>query len=261
MDMFSLAAVILMGLALGSFATALSWRIPRGISILKKTRSSCPACRKDLGVADLVPLFSWLFLKGKCRHCRAPIGMRYPLIELATLFLCLVFYFVYGLTPETVLVFALAPVIVSIIDIDLNHKIIPDSLNLSIFLIGVALLLVNAIFSGDFIPFLAAKGGLSIGGTLVYGFGSLLLRQVAMMILKREPMGLGDIKFFAAAGFWLGLDANAASLFMIFSGVIGIVLAMIWKKKTGEVEVPFGPSLMIAFLVALCIIPPVFVSL
>ena len=71
-----------LGLCLGSFMTALAYRLPRGLN-WTTDRSRCPSCGHTLGVPDLVPLFSWLFLRGKCRHCHTPIPVRYPLIELA----------------------------------------------------------------------------------------------------------------------------------------------------------------------------------
>jgi leader peptidase (prepilin peptidase)/N-methyltransferase len=151
-------------------------------------------------------------------------------------------------------------VLVAIIDIDLRHKIIPDSLNLAIFLAGVFALVVNAALAAHPVAFLTEQGLPAIGGTLLYGLGSLLLRQTAEAIMKREAMGLGDIKFFAAAGFWLGLNANAAAMLMILSGLSGIILALVWKKRTGEAEVPFGPSLIIAFIAVLWFFPPGFMG-
>lgn len=256
---FDLSVIVFLGLVLGSFATALSYRLPRDLSIVTIKRSQCPSCHRILGMADLVPLFSWIFLRGKCRHCRALIGWQYPLIELATLAVCLLFYFVYGIRMETILIFALAPVIVSIIDIDLRYKIIPDSLNLSIFLTGVAVLCVNATLNDAFLTFFMEKGVGAFGGVVFYGLGSFLLRQVVMIAMKREPMGLGDVKFFAAAGFWIGISADAAALFMIVSGVSGIILSTIWKKHTSETEFPFGPSLIIAFIAVLWFFPPAFI--
>lgn len=240
--------VAVLGLCLGSFATALSYRLPRGISMIGRARSACPACERALGIPDLVPLFSWLLLKGRCRHCRAKIGWRYPLIELSTLALCLAFAAAYGFTPQTLALLALAPVLTSLIDIDLHHKIIPDVLNLSVLLLGVAAFCLGA-------P--SAEGLLNAaGGMLAYGAGAALLRFLFMKITKRDPLGWGDIKFFGAAGFWLGLDINAATLFLVLSGTFGIGLALGWKKKTGEREFPFGPALALALTaLILCLRP------
>ena len=257
---FDITITVFLGLALGSFATALSYRLPHDLSIVTMKRSHCPSCHQVLGIVDLIPLFSWIFLGRKCRHCQAPIGWRYPLIELATLSVCLLFYSFYGIKIETLLIFALAPVIISIIDIDLHYKIIPDSLNFSIFLTGAAILCLNAVLNDNSFNFFMEKGKEALGGAVLYGLGAFLLRQCVMMIMKREPMGLGDVKFFAAAGFWMGLEANAAALFMIVSGLSGTFLSPIWKKHTGESDFPFGPSLVIAFITVLWFFPPAFIN-
>jgi leader peptidase (prepilin peptidase)/N-methyltransferase len=257
MNIFEIITIVFLGLAFGSFATALSYRLPRDISMAKRRRSQCPACHKKLGVPDLVPLFSWIFLKGKCRHCKKKIGWRYPMIELATLGLCLFLYVVYGLRPESFFIFALAPVLVTLVAIDFEHKIIPDGLNLSILLAGVFSFLANAAMNGS--SFFMDKGSVALGGVILYGAGSWLLRQAAMAVMKREPMGLGDVKFYAAAGFWLGLSADRAALFLIVSGLCSIIFSLIWKKKTGDAEAPFGPSLVVAFITVLYFFPPDFI--
>lgn len=237
---FMLAATVLLGLVLGSFATALAWRLPRGVSMISKARSACPACKADLGIPDLVPLFSWLALKGRCRRCKAQIPARYPLIELGTLALCLGFYFVHGFTWQTPFLFMLAPVLAAIIAIDLEHKIIPDALNAAVFLLGLGFLAAGK-------PDMQHVTG-ALAGAALYGGGSFLLRFVFTLVLKREPLGLGDVKFFAAAGTWLGAAPLAAAFFMTLSGGFGVVLALAWKKLTGEEAFPFGPALVLAFV-------------
>lgn len=228
-----------LGLCLGSFATALVHRLPRGISMVKKAHSACPACGHDLSARDLVPLFSWLALRGKCRHCGAKIGARYPLTELATLGLCLGFYAAYGFTAQAFALFALAPVLAAIVAIDLGHKIIPDALNLAVLALGAA-----AFALGD-----PGAAGLeaALAGACLYGGASWLLRFAFLKIKQREALGLGDVKFFFAAGFWLGTDLMTAALFMLLSGGLGVALALAWKKIAKEEEFPFGPALVIAF--------------
>lgn len=248
---FNIIFVVYIGLVLGSLATALCYRLPRDISMMTRARSQCTSCGHNLSALDLVPLLSWAFLRGRCRYCKARIGLQYPLIELATLALCLLFYSVYGLTPETAAVYALAPVLVSIIDIDLRYKIIPDSLNLAIFLTGVAGLGINAALAEHPLDFILQRGLPALGGTSIFGLASWGLRAAGSRIMKREAMGLGDVKFFAAAGFWLGMNANAAAALMMISGVLGVIIALVWKKLKGEAEVPFGPSLIIAFIATL----------
>jgi len=259
MYFFEILTVVMVGLIFGSFATALSYRVPRKISIVTKVNSSCPFCNKNLEFFDLIPLFSWIFLRGKCRHCKEEIGIRYPLIELATLFLCLAFYSIYGINPESAVIFILAPILISIIDIDLNYKIIPDSLNFSVLLAGVLTLFINTFINANPLNFLYDNGLNAIGGFLLYGLSFLFIRQLGMLIMKREAMGMGDIKFFAVAGFWLGLNLEALALLMVISGISGVLLSLIWKKIKGESEFPFGPSIILGFISALCIYKPDFI--
>jgi leader peptidase (prepilin peptidase) / N-methyltransferase len=228
------AVVTLSGLCLGSFATALAWRLPRGISMLSKARSSCTSCGADLGLPDLVPLFSWLALKGKCRRCGARIGMEYPLIEAGTLALCLVFFAKTGVTLAALPLLLLAPVLAAIVAIDLRHKTIPDVLNLSAFLLA----LLRPI---DDLP-------AHLAAALLLGGGAWLLRFVFSRWKKREAMGLGDVKFMVAAGVWIGPDADALALFLMLSGVLGAGLGLVWRKYAKDIEFPFGPALALALV-------------
>lgn len=239
---FEIFSTVFLGLCLGSFATALSYRMPRDISMVSKTRSSCPVCGHDLGFRDLVPVFSWLFQRGKCRYCGDRIGWRYPLIELATLGLCAGLYHVYGFTPQGLAAFLVAPVLVAIIDIDLHYKIIPDQLNLWVAALGFIQVAVWE--EARMVP-------LAFGGALLYGGFSWLLREAVARAMNREALGLGDVKFFAAAGLWLGPDPFVLSVFMMISGVSGVALALVWKKLSGEEAFPFGPALVVAFAACL----------
>jgi len=255
---FFFGLTVFLGLVFGSFATALSYRLPRGISIVSKAHSTCNSCGRNLTPLDLVPVFSWLALRGRCRGCGAKIGWRYPLIELATLLLCLLFYARFGAAPATLSLFLLAPVITSIVDIDLHYKIIPDGLNLSIAFIALLTMVTGVLAIGGGPDMLMAAGEGAAAGALVYGIGSIVLRQGMMWVLKKDPMGWGDIKFFAAAGLWLGAAAETAAAFMLVAGLSGVFLALSWQKLRGEREFPFGPSIILAFLVVLLLHGPVF---
>ncbi len=108
---FKVLSGLVMGAILGSFATMLSYRLPRGLSIVTPP-SSCPKCKTRLGPRDLVPLFSWLFSKGRCRHCGAKISGRYPLIELATIAATLAAFIGFGFSWE--LLAALAVIVAAV---------------------------------------------------------------------------------------------------------------------------------------------------
>ena len=259
--------VILIGLCFGSFATAMSYRMPRGISMLfpkkgkdteKLSRSHCPDCNHVLNILDLFPFFSWVFSGGKCRYCKKKISIRYPVIELSTALLCLVFYFMFPLDFRLIPLFMLSFIMVAIIAIDFEFQIIPDELNISLFILGIIMLLVESYYSGEVVEYLGDTGKYAIISSLTYGVGSYILRAVFMKIMKKEPMGLGDVKFFFVAGLWVG---NLLSpVFLLVSGLSGILLSIFWKKVTGKAEFPFGPSLILAFLVCLIFQGGVFYS-
>jgi len=242
---------VFLGLVFGSFATALSYRLPRDISIVKTAHSFCPACNHRLTFLDLFPLLSWLALRGKCRHCGARIGWRYPLIELSTLLLCMGFYARFGLDPQVFILFALAPVLIAMADIDLHYKILPDGLNLCVFGFALLALLLGAFMTDNPPEFILSQGGEGLAGAIIYVTVALILRQSVMLVLKKESMGWGDIKFFAGAGLWLGLNALAGAYFMLVSGLSGVILALLWRRATGEREFPFGPSILTAFVAVL----------
>lgn len=159
--------------------------------------------------------------------------------------LALFFYAVEGFTPGLLAFLGLVPVLVSIVDIDLRLKIIPDSLNLAVAVFGFAYFLL-----GD-IPFSGASILALFAGALLYGGLSFLLRFFFWLGLKKEALGLGDVKFFAAAGVWLGLSLETLTVFLFVSGISGVVLALAWRKATGDPEFPFGPALVLAFIASL----------
>lgn len=207
-------------------------------------RSACPSCHKTLSVRDLIPVLSWISSGGKCRYCKTPLSPRYPLIELATAGMCILLYLHFGLTAQGIVSFFLAPLIVSMIEIDFRYKIIPDEINLSLALFGVLFLFFK---DGAFLENLPD----AILGMLLYGGISLALRFSFMKIMGKEALGLGDVKFFAAIGLWLGGGLEIFTLFLFLSGGLGVALALVWTRLSGEREFPFGPALALAFLISL----------
>lgn len=243
-----LLLTVVLGLCLGSFATALVYRLPRGISMIEKERSSCPQCGRTLGVMDLVPVLSYIFLRGKCRSCKKPIGWRYITIELCTLLSCLAAFFHFGFSLPLIAVYFLLGVCIAIIFIDLEHMIIPDALNLSVAGLFILALILSAL-SGQ-IDFNQAQDIVTraLGGALLYGGLSLALRFGGEKIFKKESLGLGDVKFFAATGLWLGTGMIVLAWFMILAGGAGVILALFMRKWRADVQFPFGPALVLAFL-------------
>jgi len=237
------------GLVLGSFASAMIHRIPLGEGVFGSAeRSACPQCKTTLGVRDLVPLFSWLFSKGKCNHCRKPIPVFYPLIELSSCVLALVILFMYEAEhlAEQVLVLLSLPFLLALVVIDFRHKILPNRLLLVLFSIGaIRLGLVLWLEQEEAMALLVEF----IGGAFIYGLISLSMAFLMEKILKKKALGMGDVKFFAVAGLWLGL--SSLGVFCILSGILGVLLGLAWKHIHKEPAFPFGPALILSFFTLL----------
>ena len=148
-DVVTLLALVPFALIAGSFCTALVYRIPQGIpwafgnfkgedtQVISSKNSRCPACGTVLTARDLVPVFSWLLLRGKCRHCGAPIPPRYLYIELSMLGMFVLTWLFFGLSWEVALLYIALPFLLALFVIDLDHMILPDQLNAILFVIGV----------------------------------------------------------------------------------------------------------------------------
>ena len=239
MIFFESLVVLFLGLVFGSFSTALAYRVPRKLDWVAQ-RSLCPSCKTTLCAVDLVPVFSWLAFGGKCRTCRVSIPMRYPLTEFACAALCLLVYSRFGLSLEGLCVMVAVPFLLALLVVDLEQMILPNTLVLIIFLIGLARLGILA-FEGREIEALAVNYG---GGAVVFALVSWGIGWGMEMLLKRSALGFGDVKFFLAAGLWLGLQG--LPYFMILSGLCGVIFALAWQKIKKDKAFPFGPSLIAA---------------
>lgn len=245
-----LTVIVFLGLMLGSFATALIYRIPRGIGWATGQRSNCTSCQKTLGPADLVPVFSWLISRGKCRYCGAPVSIQYPLTEIGVLLACLLAYALNGFSPETFFIIATVPFLAALLVIDLQQMILPNRLVLIVGGIGAARLLWHSALAGwpagfdhIFLPHLI--------GAFIFAALAWFLGWLMTILLKKDSLGFGDVKFFAAAGLWLGIGNLA--LFCILSGAFGVMLALLWRRIKGQSQFPFGPSLITSLYVLLVV--------
>lgn len=226
--------LFLLGLAVGSFLNVVIDRLPRRESLFYPP-SHCEECQHPLAPKDLVPLFSYLFLKGRCRYCRAPIPIRLFLVELSCgiLFLLMGLYYGWGLKllPPLLFVALFIPIFV----IDLEKGIIPDELVFSLIILGLVLS-----FLGPGIM-MALLGG-------AIGFLVLFLPY----ILWQGGMGGGDVKLGAGLGLALGFPYILLALFLSFlSGALigGLLIAL--KKKGRKDPIPFAPFLLPSALLSL----------
>ena len=217
--------LVLLGLVIGSFVSAITYRIPKELGFVKG-RSFCDSCKKELRWFDNIPLFSFLFYLGKSRCCGKKISIRYPLIEIASLIGVVAIW----LLSSNIIFIVLYLLTLTILVIDLEHQIIPDELSLIIFL----LFLVTSnipLFPSLFISFLCA-------------FLLLLIH----LITRGRGMGLGDVKLAIALGAWLGFEKGLTWLMMSFilGGIVASFLLILRKAKFKS-KIAFGPFLIIAF--------------
>ncbi|MGB8453808.1 MAG: prepilin peptidase [Anaerocolumna sp.] len=231
--------VCVLGLLIGSFMNVCIYRIPKGESIAFPP-SHCSSCSHSLSPVDLIPVFSYLFLKGKCRYCKEKISVRYPLVETLAAILFVLVYHQYGLSFKGLAYVVLVCALIAASFIDLDHMIIPNSVNLFIGITGVFFMLM-----GWTVTWIQGLLGFCIGG------GALLfLGLLAIWLLKKEGMGGGDIKLAAVCGLYLGMDKIILSLFLAtyIAGFILIFLLVLKKLKKGQ-YVPFGPFLAAGIII------------
>jgi leader peptidase (prepilin peptidase)/N-methyltransferase len=232
----ALAAVILFGLAIGSFLNVVIARVPERRS-LWRPRSACPGCGNAIAWYDNVPVVSFALLRGRCRACRMPISWRYPIVELVTAALLALAYAVFGPTAEFVVAAVLLTSLVAIAAIDLQHQLIPDAITLPGILVGF----VANLATGR-IPWLECVVGILLGGGLF----------LVIILVSGGGMGGGDMKLGAMLGAFLGWKALAFALFsaVILGGVVAIALLVSGRRGRKD-PIPFGPFLALAGAVSL----------
>lgn len=237
---FSYAMVALLGAAMGSFISLISYRMARDEPWVA-VRSKCPVCGTALGWKDLFPIVSYVLSTGKCRHCGTAVSWRYPLTEIITALAFVWTYYTFSATAEGIIIALLIVCIITLIITDLEHYMIPDEIQIA----SGALAIAYAIVMERDLPHLLLSGlaGGAFGLIMLYGF---------LWIKGRHGLGMGDVKFFVVAGLWLGMEAFLPFLF--YSGVLGIVSAMIWRLLGKGEHFPFGPAIAISML--LCILYP-----
>lgn len=232
MKFLYLALAFLLGLIVGSFLNSLIYRLPRGISVARG-RSLCPKCGHKLQALDLVPLFSFLFLKGKCRYCHAPISFRYPLVEfLAGAGLGLLFWF-YGFSLLFFQWAILYLLLLPLFFIDIEHKLLPDALTIPGIFIGLGFRMV----SGNLWQ---SPLGAAMGGGLFF----------LIYLLWKGGMGGGDIKLALMVGAFLGYPLVLVWFFLSFIlGAIGGIVGLAFFKLKGKSAIPFGPYMAVGALI------------
>lgn len=244
-EYWTAALVFFIGLCVGSFANVCIYRLPRNKSIVRP-RSSCPVCNTPIKPWHNIPLLSFIILRGKCAYCGARISWRYPLIELlgGLLFLLAYFKLFYGQNNLYFFVVALylSSAFLIIFFIDLEHKIIPDSISLSGIVIGIGV---------SFLPGTPLNWLQSLIGAVVGGGAFLLIAELGDRLFKKESMGGGDIKLAAMMGAFVGWKGILLimALGSFLGALIGGSMLLLARDKEAARTIPFGPYLVTAGLI------------
>ncbi|MCK4453839.1 prepilin peptidase [Candidatus Parcubacteria bacterium] len=245
--------VFVFGLVAGSFLNCVTYRLERKQSALKG-RSYCPYCKHQLSWYDLIPVLSFIILKGKCRYCQKPISIQYPLVEIATASL---FLLIFNFPPHQIFdggfnfqnfvsfcfVLCVSSFLIVIFVYDLKHYIIPDK---------VIFPTIGVVFLYQLFEVLKIENFQSLLYFLAIAFLASAFFLAIVLATKGRGMGLGDVKLAFLMGLLLGWPNIFVAFFLAFliGAIIGIGLILA-RKKTLKSEVPFGPFLVVGTFIAL----------
>ena len=263
-----LALIALLGLILGSFANVVIYRLPRIIDqewqseldaylveqglkpaatesqpalSLSLPRSHCPHCATPIRYRDLIPVVSWLFLRGRCAHCKTRISIRYPLVELVSAGLAVLAWQSTGDTLAALAIYGFSMTLVVGGIIDWNSQWLPDRITLPLLWVGLFLASINQNPLG--LDLQHALWG-AMAGYLTFW----LMATGFRLVTGRDGLGGGDTKLLAALGAWLG--GLALPQLLLMSSLLGLLIALWFRLRNGEQgEFPFGPALAASGLI------------
>ena len=224
------------GLAVGSFLNVIIIRVPKEESI-SLPASHCVTCKHPLKWYHNIPIFSWVFLGGKCAFCKEKISIQYPIIEALTVFIFISTAYQTSFVVETLILSALFTMLLALSVIDLKYKAVPDCISIPALFV--------ALFVGDFL--------ISLNDALVLAGGFALLRIIVSWIIKREAMGEADIIIAGVIGATVGIELGLAAIYI--SALIALPVFMIVKKK--GYELPFIPFLALGLYITWLFSPQV----
>lgn len=257
-----LGFVALLGLLVGSFINVIVYRLPIMLERawqsselpnelpteafnLAVPRSHCPSCAQQLSASENVPVVSFLFLRGRCRHCKSRISARYPLVEIAASVASVLVAMTFGFTASTLAFLAFAWFLLALSLIDLDHHLLPDDLTLPLLWLGLLVSAFNLGLPGVslFDAVIGAAAGYMTLWSLFWAF---------LLVTGKEGLGYGDFKLLAALGAWLGWQAILPVLLLasLAGAVIGLIL-IVFGGRERSAPLPFGPFLAAAGFVML----------
>lgn len=240
--------VFILGSLIGSFLNVCIYRLPHKQSVVHP-RSRCGSCQRTLSALDLIPIFSWLFLKGKCRTCHASIAIRYPLVEALTGGLFLWVFSVFGTSIITPVLWFFTAYLLVVALIDLDHMIIPNRLVGFGLVASLILPIIDLFFT---YPFYVQWTDYILGILIPTGL-MFVVAMASYVFAKSAGLGMGDVKIYAPIGAFLGWRLALLSIWAAFflGGIFGLLWLFIFKKDR-KAMIPFGPFICIgAFLASI----------
>ena len=235
--------IFALGLAIGSFLNVCIYRIPQGFSIHSPRRSFCPECRASIRFYDNIPALSYLFLRGRCRHCSAKISKVYPLVELTTGILFLFSLYRFGPTLALLHSCLLISLLLSIAWIDARWYIIPNAIILVGLISGTAVTLLIGLthYSPDYLID-------RLIGAIAGGASMALIAAAGTFLFRKQAMGGGDIKLMILIGLFLGGWPHLLVVIMasaLTGSIVGLSLIVLGKRSGSGSRIPYGPFLVI----------------
>lgn len=228
-----------LGTCMGSFLNCAAWRITHNESFLSG-RSHCPSCGHTLGIVELIPVLGWILLKGRCKHCKEKISVRYLITEIIMGVITVLCLLRFDLTILCLRNYGFLCILFLLTLTDIDEMIIPDGCHIAAVIIWI--LAEPFLFKGWMDVILHLVAGLLFGG------GLLIISLIMDRILKRDTLGGGDIKLFGVIGLYLGIVGTM--FVMILSCLGGLVFYIIVQSKQGEEgeekAFPFGPWIAMA---------------
>jgi leader peptidase (prepilin peptidase)/N-methyltransferase len=250
MSVLWLILLFLLGAAIGSFLNVVADRLPAGRSIISPP-SHCPECQHKLSAQDMIPIFSYLWLRRRCRYCKAPIPMRLLWVELGTGVLFAFLYWNYGLGWELGIIAFYCCLFIALLVTDLEHNMLPNKIIYPGMVIALILAILGSIFGFELTGVTGSSSRLwiinaAIGGGI--GFGLLLIPA----LIYRGGMGWGDVKLAGLIGLVTGFPLVFVAMFLaIVSGGLTAAILVLVKLKSRKDTIPFGPFLCLATIATL----------
>lgn len=233
--------IFLLGTIIGSFLNVCIHRIPKKESIVFPG-SYCPSCSTPLKWYDLIPVLSFLFLKGKCRCCGERISPKYPTVELLNGIIFVMLFSKFGFNLDFIFYTFLFSLFIIISFIDLDYQIIPNTMVLFILLVSMVYKILNLLLYSVPSNLVNSLIGLSLSGLIF----------LTILIVSKGGMGGGDVKLIGTLGFILGVPRIFLNIFLSFltGGIISIFL-LVFKIKERKDPIPFGPFIILGFIITL----------